>query len=152
MSASDAGLTLIASSQEDGYVVHNENMDVLGDVLFRKSETLDLSVATATTLEFPARCQVLGVSWRFTADVTYSGGGATVTIGDGGDGAGVAADADRYASGLTGASGSSGAGPVTPFPIFGAMPVELAPDAGAITGGTVILTLHALRLPVPPAP
>ena len=92
---------------------------------------------------FPAKVNRLGVSFRVTELVTFSGGGATFDIGDHG-----AADPDMYAAAVAPALNTNGANVATADPrgwSLTAQDVVLTPDVGAFTAGKVKIRAYFTR-------
>lgn len=145
------GLPLLEASQAQKHVTVNEAFGILDlNGIRHFEETLDLSVSLTTTLVFPDRALVIGVTARVTGAISGSGVTA-VHVGDPGDGDGVAADDDRYITSMGLVLNSTGNGPVSPFPIYDTMAIQITGVGGTPNSGSVRLLGYYTLLELPGA-
>lgn len=103
--------------------------------------TITAGATNDTAFEIPERAIVLGVTGRVLTTIT----GATSWK------AGVAADDERYGTGLGIASGSTLLGPSVPAAYWAPTALRLTATGGDFTGGVVRLAIHYVALTGPGA-
>ena len=110
------------------------------------SAEADVSVtagaSVTTSLAFPARALVLGVTGRVTQAIT--GPLADWRLGD------AASDA-RFGNGLGIAQNSWISGPVNPFVVWASTPLVLTANGGDFVGGFVRIAIHYAQFAIPDA-
>lgn len=105
-------------------------------------EDLALSGAyVETSLAFPDRAIVLGVSTRTLAAVT---GASSYDCG-------IAGEPAKFGGSLGVAAGSTNAGVIGPTAVYAATPVRLTANGGSFTGGSARVALHFLACAIPGA-
>ncbi len=103
-------------------------------------ETLGAGATHSTSLEFPARALVFGVTGRVSDAIT-----GTLTDWRLGDGT----TDDIFGNGLGLAQNSWVNGPANPYVVWAQTPLVLTANGGDFAGGTVRLAVHYLNLTIP---
>jgi len=104
--------------------------------------SITAGASVTTSLAFPARSLVMGVTGRVTQAIT--GTLADWRLGD------AASDA-RFGNGLGIAQNSWISGPVNPFVVWAGTPLLLTGNGGDFAGGTVRVAIHYAEFAIPGA-
>jgi len=104
--------------------------------------SITAGASLTTSLAFPARSLVMGVTGRVTQAIT-----GTLTDWRLGD---AASDA-RFGNGLGVAQNSWISGPVNPFVVWAGTPLQLTANGGDFAGGTVRVAIHYAQFAIPDA-
>lgn len=156
-STSLLSLPLLAQGQKREEVTVNEAFEIIDTEwpLRWIEEAVTLTGASVSLAgAIPQSSIIEGVCGRITTAATSGDGGSTIKIGDGGDGGGVAADDDRYSSGVGFADGSTFRGVVGGRLVnySGTVTVQIRPDTGTFSGGVMLVRAYFRALEIPPAP